>query len=406
MTRALATSMIINWQKPTGDRVVISNYDLRYREVGTEDFIDGPQDVKGTRVILLGLSPDTEYEIQVRASNSTGDGEWSELGMVKTGMLIPQDRFALSLDMDESEGEQFRSFLSVSPDGIASIQIFGKGLKAIPVNDLSLRFEYDGTQVAYEGFKLGEALFSTYTYALSGKDFVNLGLTVRETLVDSGLVGTIRFRTTDAFSETEIRLVQVKLLGEQSRVLPMFLSIALQAAVTPVVSMPSPDFDENGTVGISDFTLFVDVFGAQEGQEGYEARYDLDGDGEIGISDFSIFVDSFGEAVVPVPQEVVPVPVFTSAVPVLRFVEENTPSGQPIGNPISASSADGESLTYSLWGVDAEYFAIDASTGQLQTKGMYNYERRNWYSPIVRVRDGKDGKVSVVVGIAIIDVVE
>ncbi|MDE2831453.1 MAG: hypothetical protein OXN20_15180 [Gemmatimonadota bacterium] len=61
---------------------------------------------------------------------------------------------------------------------------------------------------------------------------------------------------------------------------------------------------------------------------------------------------------------------------------------------------------YSLWGVDAEYFAIDASTGQLETKAAYNYEARNWYSPIVRVSDGKDGQVSVVVGVAIIDVVE
>ncbi|MDE2801108.1 MAG: hypothetical protein OXI94_20785 [Gemmatimonadota bacterium] len=61
---------------------------------------------------------------------------------------------------------------------------------------------------------------------------------------------------------------------------------------------------------------------------------------------------------------------------------------------------------YSLWGVDAEYFAIDASTGQLETKAAYNYEARNWYSPIVRVSDGKDRQVSVVVGVAIIDVVE
>ena len=91
---------------------------------------------------------------------------------------------------------------------------------------------------------------------------------------------------------------------------------------------------------------------------------------------------------------------------VLRFVEENTPPGQPIGDPVSATNADGESLTYSLWGVDAEYFAIDANTGQIETKAAYNFEARNRYSPIVRVRDGKGGQVSVVVSIAIIDVAE
>ena len=63
-------------------------------------------------------------------------------------------------------------------------------------------------------------------------------------------------------------------------------------------------------------------------------------------------------------------------------------------------------LTYSLWDVDAKYFAIDASTGQLETKAAYNYEVRNWYSPIVRVRGGNGGQVSVVVSIAIINVAE
>ena len=397
--------MVVNWQKPTGDRVVISNYDLRYRQVGTDEFIDGPQDVRGTRVIILGLSPDTEYEIQIRASNSTGDGEWSEQGMVQTSTLISQDGFSFSLDMDDAEGEQFASFLGVSPDGgSASIQIFGKNLQAIPVNDLSMRLEYDATQVVYEGFKMGSVLSGTS--ALGGKGFVTLGMTLRETREGSSLVGTVRFRTTDAFSETEIRMVRVKLLGEESETLSMFLSVALQAAVTPVVSMPSPDFDGNGTVDIPDFLLFLDVFGLKGGEERYEAKYDLDGNDEIGIPDFLIFVDNFGKEVVPVPQEVVPVPIFTSAPPVLRFVEENTASGQAIGDPISATGADGESLTYSLWGVDADYFAIDASTGQLATKEAYNFEERNWYSPIVKVSGGKGGQVSVVVNIAIIDIAE
>ena len=174
----------------------------------------------------------------------------------------------------------------------------------------------------------------------------------------------------------------------------MALGVALQ------VTESSPDFDGNGTVDIPDFLLFVDVFGLNQGKERFETKYDLDRNDEIAIPDFLIFVDNFGKVIKRMP-------VFTSALPVTRFVEENTVSGQPIGDPVSATpSADGASLTYSLWGVDAEYFAIDASTGQLETKGTYDFEERNWYSPIVRVTDGKGGQVSVVVSIAIIDVAE
>ncbi len=399
VTRALATSMAVNWAPPTGS--VVSSYDLRYRQSGATDFIDGPQDVTGTRTIISGLNPNTVYEIQVRASNSAGDGDWSELGTVRTSTLIASDRFSLSLDVDDSDDDQFMSFLSVAPDSLVSIQIFGRSLKAIPVDDLSVRFEYDATQVAYERFRRGPVLSGAS--ALAGQDLANVGMTLPDSVarVDSGLVGTIRFRATDALSETEIRMAQVELLrGEESDTIPLFLSVALQGSSLGLSSSdPSPDFNGNGTVDTPDFLLFVDVFGLKAGQERYEARYDLDRNDEIGFPDFLIFVLHFGKVV---PR----VPVFTSAPPVTRFIEENTPSGPPIGEPISATSADGEPLTYSLWGVDAGYFAIDASTGQLETKGTYNFEERNWYSPIVRVSGEKGGRVSIVVGIAIIDVAE
>ena len=71
-------------------------------------------------------------------------------------------------------------------------------------------------------------------------------------------------------------------------------------------SLPSPDFDGNGVVGIPDFLLFVNAFGTQEGQEEYESQYDLDGNGEIGIPDFLIFVDNFGKAVKHLPPTCMP----------------------------------------------------------------------------------------------------
>ena len=69
-------------------------------------------------------------------------------------------------------------------------------------------------------------------------------------------------------------------------------------------------------------------------------------------------------------------PVFTStpllapdgqASPVTRSVSENTPAGEPVGDPISARDADGNTLTYRLRGADADSFAIDAGTGQIRT---------------------------------------
>ena len=56
-----------------------------------------------------------------------------------------------------------------------------------------------------------------------------------------------------------------------------------------------PDFDGNGTVDFSDFSQFASKFGRSEGDDGYEARFDLNGDGEIGFSDFVDFAQNFGK---------------------------------------------------------------------------------------------------------------
>ena len=71
-----------------------------------------------------------------------------------------------------------------------------------------------------------------------------------------------------------------------------------------------------------------------------------------------------------------------------RSVPENTPAGANIGEPISATDADGDTLTYSIDDTGAATFDIDPSTGQLITKAALNHETSGSYSVIVTVDDG------------------
>ena len=66
-----------------------------------------------------------------------------------------------------------------------------------------------------------------------------------------------------------------------------------------------PDFDGDGTIGFGDFVKFAAKFGLRQGDEGYDAQYDLNGDGEIGFSDFLIFAQNFGKEA---PSPVVAIP--------------------------------------------------------------------------------------------------
>ena len=382
VTETSSSSLTVSWTAPTTDGDPITGYDLRYRVGSDGDWMDGPQDVTNTSAAIEGLDPDTEYEVQVRTKSAAGDGEWTALGMVRTEILVLYDLFSLSLDLDSSDRDQYVSMLNVSPGGAVPIQVFGADIRG--TRSLDLRVGYDATQVVFAGFDVGDALPNVTALVKQDSTFVEMGFASlgRRATVDSGLVGTVRFRTTDAFLETEIRVAGVDLIrGDHPEAMTRSVSILLQA-----VAPPSPDFDSSGRVDFADFVLFARVFGSEEGEGKYEGRYDLNSDGGIGFADFVAFANSFGEAFNRAPA-FISVPTFTFS------VTEGTPAGQPIGEPFPATDTDGDTLTYSLWGADAEHFAIDARTGQILTKGTYDFEKKRGYAVIVRASDGKGGRV-------------
>ena len=206
-----------------------------------------------------------------------------------------QDIFSLSLDGDGTADDQAVTSLDVSPGAVVSIEVFGNNIQnAIGV---SLHFEYDADHVLYEDFEpsgvFPNAAMDAWVTSASGTNptTINIQSFGEEAIADSGLVGRVRFRTTGAFSGTTIRLVRSELGGANFGVKTALnqISVTLQRAAL------TQDFNADGTVNIADFLLFVGQFGLSQGDEGYDARYDLDGDNTVGISDFLIFVNAFGK---------------------------------------------------------------------------------------------------------------
>ena len=72
-----------------------------------------------------------------------------------------------------------------------------------------------------------------------------------------------------------------------------------------------------------------------------------------------------------------------------RTIAENTTTGVAIGDPVTATDPDtGDTPAYTLGGTDANFFDIDASTGQLQTQAALDYEVKNSYTVTVTASDG------------------
>ena len=96
---------------------------------------------------------------------------------------------------------------NVSADQVIAIQVFGKDIQN--ANGLAARFEYDANQVTYDSFDA--AMYCPCSKPFQNK--VRIQLMSKSHCVfrwsstaNSGLIGTVRFRTTAAFSGTEIRL--------------------------------------------------------------------------------------------------------------------------------------------------------------------------------------------------------
>ena len=85
----------------------------------------------------------------------------------------------------------------------------------------------------------------------------------------------------------------------------------------------------------------------------------------------------------------------------LETVGSETATATAVGNPIEATDAPDDTLTYTLSGTDAAKFDIDETTGQLQTKDGEKYDRetKQTYSVTVTATDsaGQSDTVEVLI---------
>ena len=78
-------------------------------------------------------------------------------------------------------------------------------------------------------------------------------------------------------------------------------------------------------------------------------------------------------------------PVFASA-NLTRDVDENSPAGADIGDPITATDRENQGIAYTLGGTDASHFTMDM-VGQLKTNGALDHESKSTYTVTVSAMD-------------------
>ena len=108
ITRGDRTLAVV-WTAPadTGGEVITA-YDVRYIETSADEMVDSNWTVRDNawrsgdlRYVISNLTNATEYDVQVRAVNSAGDGEWSD---TETGTPLPDD-IPITLQWEENSFE-------------------------------------------------------------------------------------------------------------------------------------------------------------------------------------------------------------------------------------------------------------------------------------------------------------
>ena len=81
---ASATSLSVNWSAPDNEGPPITDYDVQYREDNGGGWSDASHTGTARATTLTGLTEDTSYQVQVRATNAEGAGSWSDSGSGRT----------------------------------------------------------------------------------------------------------------------------------------------------------------------------------------------------------------------------------------------------------------------------------------------------------------------------------
>ena len=101
-----------------------------------------------------------------------------------------------------------------------------------------------------------------------------------------------------------------------------------------------------------------------------------------------------------------PTPSFVEGSQTIRWVTENTPGGANIGEPILATDATGDRLSYALLGTDTALFNIDSTSAQLLTNGPLDFDSKSGYRVSVEVSNSRGGRDTITVTINLTNIDE
>ena len=416
-------TLAVSWSPPAEDGgAAITSYDLRYIR---SDALDKPDDNWTVREDIWSSGPlsyeldsltnGVGYDVQVRAVNTAGDGPWSatatDTPRTKPGAptidVITPGNYALSI-----------TWFAPAEDGGSAITSY------------DLRYIHsDATDKADDNWTVREDIWSSGRLQFGLNESTGFDLS-------SGVQYDVQVRAVNAVADGPWSASESGTPRTPPVTTPPPTDTAPSAPasllVTPgdgslSIAWSAPAYDGGADITSYDLRYIPsDVqdksdanWTVEEGVWNSGAleytldgltngvRYDLQirgvneaGNGPWSVTAAGILVGSASDqqVITNVPPE------FTEGDRTTRSVAENATAGTNIGTPIEASDANDDVLTYTLGGVDAASFDIDASNGQLITKADVDAGTNSRYTVEVTATDPSLATATITVIIIVADV--
>ena len=120
-------SLKVSWREPENGGPEIMGYEVRYREAGEAGYRDGGHEGTGLALAVTGLEEDTLYQVEVRAMNEEGTGEWSEPGKGRTEREEPDPGDPSDFSDEDLEGRRLTLRLEGEEGGGRKVELrFGE----------------------------------------------------------------------------------------------------------------------------------------------------------------------------------------------------------------------------------------------------------------------------------------
>ena len=395
MTQNSETSLTMAWTAPgsTG-RPAVTDYDYQYKKTAENTWTEVTNTpITGASAVINGLETTTSYHVQVRATNDEGTGDWSDsgIGVTRTRPNTPPEFPGPTTERHVTETAEER-------------QNVGNPVDARDTDNDPLTYILEGTDA--NSFMIDDESGQLKTkMPLDHEVKDSYSVLVK---AEDGRGGS------DAISVT----ITVTNVNEP----PKFSG---NLGVHSVPENTAPDVNIGAPVAATDpegdpLAYSLDSAGAHAfdidastGQLRTKAVLDYETarthSVKVHVSDRKNAqgtTDTAVDKTIPVTITVTNVnepPAFTEAAP-SRSVPENSGIGTDVGYPVMATDPDGDTLTYSLDGTDKDFFSINTSSGQLQTKTELDYESgKRSYTVTITAIDPSGESATVTMTIAVTD---